>query len=209
MNKQEFLNLIRPKSGFTDLFAVYLSWSGVGFISALIAGQLDHLSGVSYATYFTNAVNAAIGLRFWILISIIGLLLYCLSLPLVYLAQQTPQMIKTARRLRYFTYTFFLVAFDEGALMIGILLAHLFHISERADLLTSKSYLFTDASLPTILALIVANSFLWLLGESLYNRQDKSYSGLVSLAIKSPLKYSVPSYLIFTLVFILLVIDQS
>lgn len=208
MNKQEFIKLIRPKSGFTDLLAVYLNWSGVGFISALIAGQLDYFSGVSYAAYYTNAVNAAIGLRFWVLISIIGLLLYCLSLPLVYLARKTPQLITASQRLRYFTYTFFLVAYDEGALMVGILIAHLVHTSERAELLTSKSYLFTDASLLTILALIAANSVLWLLGESLYNRQDKSYSGLVSLAIKSPLKYSIPSYLLFTLTFILLVINQ-
>lgn len=209
MNKQRILEIISPKSGFSDLWGVYLNWSGVGFISVFIAEQLDNYSDVSYAAFFTNSVNAAIGFKFWLLITIIGLLLYCLCLPIVYIAQRTPQLLPISQRLRYFTYTFFLVAFDEGALMIGILFANLIHTSERAALITSKSFLFTEASFITIAALISANSVLWLLGESLYNSQDKSYSGLVRTAVKSPLKYSLPGYLLFTLLFVFLIINQS
>lgn len=209
MNKQKIIELISPKSGFSDLLGVYLNWAGVGFISVFIAEQLDNYSGVSYAAFFTNSVNAAIGFKFWVLITIIGLLLYCLCLPVVFIAQRNPQLLPISQRLRYFIYTFFLVAFDEGALMIGILFANLIHTSERAALITSKTFLFTEASLFTIAALMIGNSILWLMGESLYNQIDKSYSGLVDAAVKSPLKYSLPGYLLFTLLFILLVINQS
>jgi hypothetical protein len=88
-------------------------------------------------------------------------------------------------------------------------MANLIHVNERANLLTAKSFLFTDASLSSILALTIGNSALWLLGESLYNRQHKSYSGVVNLIITSPLKYSIPVYLLFTTGFIMLVINQS
>jgi hypothetical protein len=209
MNKQKIIKLISPKSGFSDLLGVYLNWAGVGFISVFIAEQLDNYSGVSYAAFFTNSVNAAIGFKFWVLITIIGLLLYCLCLPVVYIAQRTPQLLSTSQKLRYFTYTFFLVAFDEGALMIGILFANLIHTSERVALITSKTFLFTEASIFTIAALIIGNSILWLMGESLYNQIDKSYSGLVDAAVKSPLKYSLPGYLVLSLTFIMIVINQS
>jgi hypothetical protein len=209
MNKQKIIKVITPKSGFGDLLGVYLNWAGVGFICTFIAEQLDNYSGLSYAAYYTNSVNAAIGFKFWVLISIIGLLLYCVSLPIVFLTQKSPQLSSVSQRLRYFTYTFFVVAFDEGALMIGILFANLIHTSERTSLITTKSFLFTEASFITIVALIIANSVLWLLGESLYNSRDKSYSGLVKLAVESPLKYSLPGYLFIMLVFIMLVINQS
>ncbi len=209
MNKQEILEIMSPKSGFSDLLGVYLNWAGVGFISVFIAERLDSYSGVSYAAFFTNSVNAAIGFKFWVLITIIGLLLYCLCLPVVYIAQRSQQLLPISQKLRYFTYTFFLVAFDEGALMIGILFANLIHKSEKAALVTSKTFLFTEASFFTIMALIIGNSILWLMGESLYNQIDKSYSGLVDAAVKSPLKYSLPGYLVLTLGFVLLVINQS
>lgn len=209
MTKQEFFKAITPESGFSDLLGVYLNWTGVGFISAIIAERLDNFSGVSYASYYTTSLNSAIGVKFWALISIIGLLLFCLSLPLVYLAQRFSQFKISCQRFRFFSYGFFLVAFDEGALILGILLANLIHTNERAELLTSKSFLFTEASLLSILALITANSLLWLLGESLYNRQHKNYSGLVNLIVISPLKYSIPVYLLLTVAFFILVINQS
>ncbi len=209
MRKQEIFKIIMPTCGFGDLLGVYLNWTGVGFISAIIAERLDHFSGVSYATYYTSSLNSAIGVKFWGLISIIALLLFCLSLPVVYLTQYTNQFQTNCQRFRYFTYGFFLVAFDEGALILGILMANLIHENKRAELLTTKSFLFTDASMLNIAALIVANSILWLLGESLYNRQHKSYSGVVKLMISSPLKYSLPGYLLFTAVFVFLVINQS
>mgnify|MGYP000320627194 CR=1 FL=1 len=209
MNKQTFFKAITPESGFRDLLGVYLNWTGVGFVCAIIAERLDSYSGVSYASYYTASLNSAIGVKFWALISIIGLLLFCLSLPLVYLAQRSPQLKTSCQRFRYFSYGFFLVAFDEGALILGILLANLLHTNERAELLTAKSFLFTEASVLSVVALIMANSLLWLLGESLYNRQHKNYSGLVNLIVSSPLKYSIPVYLLFTIAFVMLVINQS
>jgi len=209
MNKQTFFKAITPESGFRDLLGVYLNWTGVGFVCAIIAERLDSYSGVSYASYYTTSLNSAIGVKFWALISIIGLLLFCLSLPLVYLAQRSPQLKTSCQRFRYFSYGFFLVAFDEGALILGILLANLLHTNERAELLTAKSFLFTEASVLSVVALIMANSLLWLLGESLYNRQHKNYSGLVNLIVSSPLKYSIPVYLLFTIAFVMLVINQS
>ncbi|MDC9729265.1 MAG: MxaP protein [Methyloprofundus sp.] len=209
MTKEAFLKAITPESGFNDLLAVYLNWAGVGFVCAIIAGRLDNFSGISYASYYTTSLNSAIGVKFWALISIIGLLLFCLSLPLTYLSEHFNQFKLSCQRFRFFSYGFFLVAFDEGALILGILMANLVHSNERAELLTSKSFLFTEASLFSIIALIIANSLLWLLGESLYNRQHNNYSGVVKLIINSPLKYSVPAYLLLTGVFFMLVINQS
>ncbi len=209
MTKQAFFKAITPESGFNDLLAVYLNWSGVGFVCAIIAGRLDHFSGISYASYYTTSLNSAIGAKFWGLISIIGLLLFCLSLPFVYLAERSTQFKTSCQRFRFFSYGFFLVAFDEGALIVGILMANLVHTNERAELLTDKSFLFTEASLLSITALMMANSLLWLLGESLYNRQHKNHSGVVKLIVNSPLKYSIPVYLLFTTAFVMLVINQS
>ncbi|WP_198245669.1 MxaP protein [methane-oxidizing endosymbiont of Gigantopelta aegis] len=209
MTKQEFLKAITPASGFSDLLGVYINWSGVGFVCAIIAERLDHFSGISYASYYTTSLNSAIGVKFWALISIVGLLLFCLSLPLIYLAEKLPGIQSSCQRFRFFSYGFFLVAFDEGALILGILAANLVHANEKAELLTDKSFLFTEASLLSIVLLIVANSLLWLLGESLYNRQHKNYSGIVRLIISCPLKYSIPLYMLFTIGFVMFVINQS
>jgi len=208
MTKQNFFKAMTPASGFSDLLGVYLNWTGVGFVCAIIAERLDHFSGISYASYYTTSLNSAIGVKFWALISIIGLLLFCLSLPFIYLSQHFNRFKLSCQRFRYFSYGFFLVAFDEGALILGILLANLVHSNERAELLSYKSFLFTEATLFSVVALIIANSLLWLLGESLYNRQGKNYSGLVQLIINSPLKYTVPAYLLLTGGFIMLVINQ-
>jgi len=209
MTKQTFFKAITPESGFNDLLAVYLNWTGVGFICAIIAERLDNFSGISYASYYTTSLNSAIGVKFWALISIIGILLFCLSLPLVYLTEKSTEFKVSCQRFRSFSYGFFLVAFDEGALILGILMANLVHTNERAELLTDKSFLFTEASLLSIVALIIANSLLWLLGESLYNRQHKNVSGVVKLIITSPLKFSIPVYLLFSIAFVMLVINQS
>lgn len=189
---------IQPKSGWRDLLTVYVNWSGVGFVSVWVADHLDRLSGTVYAAHYTDAVNAAIGVNFWLLISSIGLLLYCLALPMVYLLNHYQQYAAVSQRLRFFTYMFFLVAFDEGALMVGILLANMLDMSDRAELIVSKSFLFSQNNIAMLTLMIAANSLLWLLGESIYNRQDKSYSGIVAIAINSPLKFSAPAYLLLT-----------
>jgi hypothetical protein len=167
------------------------------------------LSGIAYAAHYTDAVNAAIGFNFWLLISSIGMLLYCLILPAVYWLRSFPDYEGVSQRLRFFTYMFFLVAFDEGALMVGILLGTMLGFSDRADLIISKSFLFSENSLAILFLMIVANSLLWWLGESIYNRQDKSYSGIVTVALNSPLKYSLPSYLLLTMVFVVVLVKQQ
>jgi len=209
MTKREILHALMPQSGYGDLLAVYINWTGVGFITAIIAERLDHFSGLSYAAYYTASLNSAIGVQFWGLISIIAILLFCLCLPVIFLSRKSIQIKSACLRFRFFTYGFFLVAFDEGALILGILLANLINTNERAELLTTQSFLFTEASIPSIAFLIAANSALWLLGESLYNRQHKSYSGVVNLIVSSPLIYSLPVYLAFFSGFVMLVINQS
>ncbi len=209
MTKREILHVFMPQSGFGDLLAVYLNWTGVGFITAIIAERLDHFSGLSYAAYYTASLNSAIGVQFWGLISIIAILLFCLCLPVIYFSRNSTRIKTACQRFRFFAYGFFLVAFDEGALILGILLANLINNNERAELLTTQSFLFTEASIISIVFLIVANSVLWLLGESLYNRQHKSYSGIVNLIVTSPLKYSLPVYFSFFAGFVMLVINQS
>ncbi|WP_305908861.1 MxaP protein [Methylomarinum sp. Ch1-1] len=206
---QQRMKQLLPKSGWKDLLTVYINWSGVGFVSVLVADRLDSLSGVAYAAHYTDAVNAAIGFNFWLLISSIGVLLYCLVLPPVYWLQANPHYDWISQRLRFFTYMFFLVAFDEGALMVGILLGTMLGVSGRADLIISKSFLFSANSVGILTAMILANSLLWWLGESIYNRQDKSYSGVVTWALSSPLKYRLPSYLLLTTAFVLVLINQQ
>lgn len=208
MNYKNWIASAVPKAGVSHLLEMYLTWSGVGFAGALIASALDHYSAVPYASYFTGAVNDAVGYRFWVLLADIGLLFFCLTLPLLLLAQRVEKVGAVSDPLRRLTYTFFVVAFDEGALMIGILIANLLHASDKTDLLASKSFLFSDVGMLTILALFVLNSLLWLMGESILNRDDKSFSGVVRWLIDSPLKYTAPGYCLFTGLAFYLIVSQ-
>ncbi len=209
MNKQEIIKSLTPESGFSDLLSVYINWTGVGFITAIVAERLDHVSGITYAAYYTESLNSAIGVKFWALISIIGLLLLCLCIPFIYLSERQKKLQSSCDRFQFFSYGFFLVAFDEGALILGILIANLIYGNERAELLANQSFLFTEASILSVIALVTGNSILWLLGESLYNRQNKRYSGVIKMIISAPLKYSLPAYLIVTTVLVMLVFHQS
>ncbi|MCD2452727.1 MxaP protein [Methylicorpusculum oleiharenae] len=208
MNYQKYLAIIIPKAGLTHLKATYLTWAGVGFIGSYVATALDEYAEVAYAAYYTNAVNDAVGYKFWILLSVIGLLLLCVNLPLVYLAEHLKRFEKVATRLRQLTYTFFVVAFDEGALMIGILVANFFHASEKASLLASKSFLFSDIGFLALVGLCLANTLLWLLGEALYNHNDQQVSGVIDWLIKTPLKYALPAYLVMSGLFVHLITHQ-
>jgi len=208
MNITNLLQQAIPKAGLNHYAETYLTWAGVGLIGALVAQSLDSQADVAYAAYYTGAVNDAVGYRFWILLAVIGLLLFGISMPLLYLARHWPQAALLANPLRRLCYTFFLVAFDEGGLMIGILLANFLHASERSTLLAEKSFLFSDVGIPVILALACANSLLWLLGESIYHRQDKSYSGLVRLVMDLPVKYLAPGYLCGAGVALYLILNQ-
>lgn len=209
MTMQEILRKIIPEAGTEHLLATYINWAGTGFICALIAGAIDHYSEVPYAAYYTGAVNEAIGFRFWVLLSVVGLLLLCASLPLVYVSHRFNRASAFADRLRRAIYMFFLVGFDEGGLMIGILLANLVYASDKAALLASKSFLFSGVNLFSIVLLIVLNSGLWLIGESVYNPGSKNYSGIVRFALDQPLKYLVPGYLLFTALVLTAVLNRQ
>jgi hypothetical protein len=208
MNIKELAQQAIPKSGLSHYAETYITWAGVGLIGAFIAATLDSQAELAYAAYYTNAVNDAVGYNFWILLAVIGLLLFSLSLPVIYLSLHVPQAQWLADQLRRFSYTFFLVAFDEGGLMIGILIANLLHTSDKMALLADKSFLFSDVGLLPIVGLAFVNSFLWLLGESIYNRDDKSYSGLVSLLMSAPLKFLAPGYLSVAGIMLYLVVNQ-
>ncbi len=208
MNSANLLQQLLPKPGLPHLLENYLTWSSVGLIGALVADNLDSQAELSYAAYYTNAVNDAVGYQFWILLAVIGLLLFCLSLPVIYLALHFPQLSGVERQCRRLAYTFFLVAFDEGALMIGILIANFLHTSERMAMLSSKSFLFSDVGLLPIIGLGLTNALLWWLGESLYNRDDREYSGVVGAALAAPLKYALPGYLLFSGIVLYLIVDQ-
>lgn len=209
MLNKDSLRLLIPKAGLAHLGATYINWAGVGFIASWIAGTLDKHSDVLYAAYYTGAVNEAIGFKFWVLLVVIGTLLFCIGLPLFYLAKHFEQLSQLTQRFRRFIYMFFLVAFDEGALMIGILLANFMHASDRMSLLSTKSFLFSDVGLFTILTLMIMNSVLWLIGESVYNSQDQSYSGVVALILNSPLKFSLPAYGVFSSLFVYVIMAQQ
>jgi hypothetical protein len=111
-------------------------------------------------------------------------------------------------RFRQLAYTFFVVGFDEGALMIGILMANLLNASDRSAMLANKSFLFSDVGFFTIFFLALLNAFLWLLGESLYNRDSRSYSGVVRQIMSAPVRFAVPAYFLITGVIIYSVMSQ-
>lgn len=208
MNIKELIQKTIPKSGLNHYAETYLTWAGVGLIGSFVATSLDGQAELAYAAYYTNAVNDAVGYNFWILLAVIGLLLFCLSLPVIYLSLHLPQAQWLANQLRRLSYTFFLVAFDEGGLMIGILIANFLHTSDKMALLADKSFLFSDVGLFSILALAFVNSFLWLLGESIHSRDDKTYSGVVSLLMTAPIEYLAPAYLSVGGIVLYLVVNQ-
>ncbi|WP_445369227.1 MxaP protein [Methylomonas sp. BW4-1] len=208
MNIKSILHAMLPHAGLGHLLDTYLTWSGVGFICSFIASSLDKHADVPYAAYYTSALNDAVGFKFWILLAVVGTLLFCLSLPVLYLSLHFPALSDFSRRLRRFTYTFFLVAFDEGGLMIGVLTANFIDTSERISLLANKSFLFSDVGFFTILALCLLNSLLWLFGEAIHSRNAQTYSGVVALLMRVPLRFSLPGYLVVTAVLANLVVSQ-
>lgn len=204
----EHLKPFIPKAGLKHWLETYLTWAGVGLIGSFVATSLDGHAELAYAAYYTNAVNDAVGYNFWILLSIIGLLVFSISLPLIYLSQFFQQLLWLTNQLRRLSYTFFVVAFDEGGLMIGILTANWLHTSDKLSLLADKSFLFSNVGLWPIIGLILLNSFLWLLGESIHNRDDHSYSGVVSVLMELPIKYLGPLYVLVSGTMLYLIVHQ-
>lgn len=203
-----YLVLIIPKAGIGHFTETYLTWFSVGFVSSFVAGALDKYAGVAYAAYYTGAVNEAVGFNFWVLLTVIGLLMFALCLPIQYLALKLDSVHGFIVTLRRFTYTFFLVAFDEGGLMIGILAANYFHASDRTAMLASKSFLFSGVGIFSIIVLALFNSLLWLLGEAIYNSEDKSFSGVVGLMMAIPVRIAAPVYAAGTGLLVYLVVVQ-
>lgn len=208
MNLLSFSSRIIPKAGLRHFGETYLTWSSVGFIATLIADTLDRHAEASYAAYYTSAVNDAVGYQFWVLLSSIALLLLCVVIPLIFLVVYFDHFQIITDPLRRLAYTFFLVAFDEGALMIGILIANFIHLGDKAALLASKSYLFSDVGFFSILFLAFLNSLLWVLGEAVYNRDDRSISGIVEILISMPVKYTAPLYAAVSAGTIYMIINQ-
>lgn len=206
---KEIAKGIIPQAGLSHFIDTYLTWFTVGFISTFVASVLDKYAGVVYASYYTGAVNEAVGFRFWVLLSIISILLFCLNLAAIYTSKWIGKDHNLLTRFRQFSYTFFVVGFDEGALMVGILTANLISTSDRSAMLANKSFLFSDVGVFSIIALAVLNSVLWLLGESLYNRESRSYSGVVAQIMSVSVRYAVPAYFLLTSLIVYCVMSQS
>lgn len=205
---KDYLALSIPKAGISHFTETYLTWFTVGLVSSFVAGALDKYAGIAYASYYTGAVNEAVGFNFWVLLTVIGLLLFSVCLPVQYLAIKLNRAHSIIAKLRQFTYTFFLVAFDEGGLMVGILTANYFHASDRTAMLATKSFLFSGVGLLSIIVLAMFNALLWFLGEAIYHREDKSISGVVSLLMNIPVRIAAPTYAAATGLLVYLVIAQ-
>jgi hypothetical protein len=205
---RDYVALSIPKAGIGHFIETYLTWFSVGFVSSFVAGALDKYAGIAYASYYTGAVNEAVGFNFWVLLTVIGLLLFSVCLPVQYLVLKLNRAHGFIAKLRQFTYTFFLVAFDEGGLMVGILTANYFHASDRTAMLATKSFLFSGVGLFSIIVLALFNALLWFLGEAIYHREDKSISGVVSLLMNIPVRIAAPTYAAATGLLVYLVIAQ-
>jgi hypothetical protein len=209
MNVKKYLDLIKPKTDLGDLAEQYLTWAGVSFICFFIADGFDHLAEASYAAYYTGAINEAVSTKFWVLLGVTGLLLFCMALPAVFLARRLPALVQVSHYLRRITQAFCLIAFKIGALIVGIWTAHWLHFSDKDHMLASKSLLIDDIGFFSILALGILNTLYWLIGEGIYNRDDRGYSGLVGLILDWPVKYSLPAYTVFTGTVMYLIASQQ
>lgn len=209
MNMHDFLNLIKPAQGFSPLRDKYLMLSGVGIASVLIAEGIDSLETAPYAAYYVGAVNSAISPRFWDLMSVISLLLLCLTLPLTYVSRFISKLESTALYVRKLTQALFYLTSDLGAVALGILLALLFVPQESAYLQAWQSLLFSRSSGVSLLLLVFLNSMLWLMGASVYNSNNANYSGIFEKLFAQPAKIILPSYLSLAGAVIYLAVSQQ
>jgi hypothetical protein len=209
MNSNEFLNVIKPAQGFLPLRDKYLMLSGVGIASVLIAKGIDSLETAPYAAYYVGAVNSAISPRFWDLMGVISLLLLCLTLPLTYAARFISKIESTALYVRKLTQALFYLTSDLGAVALGILLVLLFIPQESEYLQAWQSLLFSRSSVFSLLLFAFLNSILWLIGASLYNSSNSSYSGIVATLFAQPTKIILPSYLSLAVAVIYLAVSQQ
>jgi len=209
MTIKKYFNLIKPQTGLDDLTEQYLTWAGVSFTCFFIADAFDHLAEAAYAAYYTGAINEAVGTKFWVLLGVTGLLLFCIALPAVYLARYFPVFVRISHYLRRAAQAFCLIAFKVGALIAGIWSAHFLHFSDKDHMLASKLLLSDDIGLFSILAFVITNTLYWLIGEGIYNRDDQRYSGLAGLVLGWPVKYSLPAYTVLTGAVMFLIASQQ
>lgn len=209
MNTNEFLNVIKPAQGFSPLRDKYLMLSGVGIASVLIAEIIDSLETAPYAAYYVGAVNSAISPRFWDLMSVISLLLLCLTLPLTYASRFISKIESTALYVRKLTQALFYLTSDLGAVALGILLVLLFIPQESEYLQAWQSLLFSRSSVFSLLLFAFLNSILWLIGASLYNTSNSNYSGIIATLFAQPTKIILPSYLSLAVAVIYLAVSQQ
>ena len=209
MNMHDFLNLIKPAQGFAPLRDKYLMLSGVGIASVLIAESIDSLETAPYAAYYVGAVNSAISPRFWDLMSVISLLLLCLTLPLTYVSRFISKLESSALYVCKLTQALFYLTSDLGAVALGILLALLFLPQESAYLQAWQSLLFSRSSGVSLLLLVFLNSMLWLMGASVYNGNNANYSGIFEKLFAQPAKIILPSYLSLAGAVIYLAVSQQ
>jgi len=208
MNLTSYLEFIKPSVGFSPLWHKYLMLSGMGIASVLLATIIDNLETAPYAAYYVGAVNAAIHPRFWDLLSVISLLLLCISLPLSYVSRVFPALTRLAQQTRRLTQTLLFLTADLGAIALGILLALLFQSGESEYLLAWKTLLFNGMGLILIMWLALLNSALWLIGASLYDNTE-NYSGVIAKLLNTRILIMLPSYAVLLNAVVYLMLSQQ
>ncbi|CAG0938773.1 hypothetical protein BROC_00388 [Candidatus Brocadiaceae bacterium] len=208
MNLNLYLELIKPSVGFAPLKQKYLMLSGMGVATVFIAHAIDSLETAPYAAYYVGAVNAAIHPRFWDLLSVISLLLLCVSLLLSYLAQRFSVLLSVAKRTRQLNQALLFLTADFGAIALGILSVLLFKSGDSDYLLAWKALLFNGMGLILIIWLALLNSALWLIGASLYDHEE-NYSGVIAKLLNTRPAVLLPSYAVILNAIVYLMLSQQ
>lgn len=125
MTTDHALDALKSALDYPALRRYWVASTSLGFCAALIAEALDLLEPAPYAAYYAGAVNAAISPRFWDLLSVIGLLLLCLILPLLLINQRRRTWPSGLASLCQAGHFVFRTVFTLGALATGLLFAHM------------------------------------------------------------------------------------
>lgn len=194
MNPRKTIDAITPDSGLNHLLNDYGRWSGISFFCFFIADGYDHLETAAYAAYYSEAAQYAINPHFWVLLSVVSLTLLCLILPIVYFARTHAKLTQYADLSRLAVRQFFTAAFTVGALLTGLMIAYWLHGHENAALIAAPWSGANETTFISIATLIVCNTLLGLLGESLCHQTDYGYSGMIERLIDTPLRVALPAY---------------
>ncbi len=118
MNLKDFTQLINQ----TRLRQACLSYVGLGILLVVIAVVLDKQEPEPYAAYYVGAINEAISPKFLELLTIIGLLALCVTLPVWYGARRYQHWQRMANDCRTVTHHVITLTFALVALALGILM---------------------------------------------------------------------------------------